>query len=74
MAHAPDTTHGASDPPDLAEHERGWHVFLKSAKWFALHVLGLVFFLIFVLVGHAPFIPTLVIMVLAVYFLGSLFH
>jgi len=74
MAHAPDTPHGAPPAPDLAEHERGWHFFLKFAKWFALHVLGVVFFLIFVFVGHAPAVPTFVLMVLAVYVIGSVFH
>jgi hypothetical protein len=70
MAHAPQS----ADTPDVTERRRGWHFFLMASKWFALHVLGLVFFLIFILVGHAPIIPTFVLVVLAVYIVGSVLH
>jgi hypothetical protein len=70
MAHAPQT----ADTPEVAAHRRGWQTFLKASKWFALSVLAGVFFLIFVLVGHAPWLPTLVILALAVFLLGSIFH
>ena len=74
MAHAPDTAHGTPGTPDLAERRRGWQTFLKSAKWFALLVLAVVFSIIFVQVGHAPLIPTVVLMAVVTYILGSLFH
>ena len=70
MAHAPQTQESA----ELASHRRGWQFFLQFSKWFALHVLAIVFLLIFTLVGHAPFIPTLVLLLAAVLILGSIFH
>ena len=70
MAHGPQS----SDSAELASHRKGWEFFLKFSKWFALGVLGFIFFLIFTLIGHAPFVPTLVLMAVAVFILGSLFH
>jgi hypothetical protein len=70
MAHAPQTTESG----ELATHRRGWETFLKIAKWSALSTLGLIFFLIFTLIGHAPFIPVLILMLVAVFILGSIFH
>jgi hypothetical protein len=70
MAHAPQT----ADTPEVAEHRRSWQFFLKSAKWFSLLVLALVFFLIFTLIGHAPFIPTLILLAAAAFILGSILH
>ena len=70
MAHAPQT----NDSAELATHRRGWQFFLQFSKWFALSVLAFVFFLIFTLVGHAPFVPVFVLLVVAVFILGSLFH
>lgn len=70
MAHGPQT----SDSPELAAHRRGWQFFLQFSKWFALTILGLVFFLIFTLIGHAPFIPVFVLILAAVLILGSIFH
>ncbi len=71
MAHAPQ----ANEATELAGRGRkGWQFFLKFAKWFSLSVLGGIFFLIFTLVGHAPFIPVLVIMSIAVFVLGSIVH
>jgi len=72
MAHAP--AQDTQESPEVAAHRRGWQFFLKAAKWFALLVLGLVFFLIFSLVGHAPFIPTFVLIAAAIFILGSIFH
>jgi hypothetical protein len=72
MAHAP--VQGTDESPEVAAHRRGWEFFLKASKWFALHVLGLVFFLIFWRVGGAPLVPTFVLMAAAVYILGSIFH
>ena len=69
MAHAPQT---ANESAEVAEHRKGWDFFVKASKWFALHVLGLVFFLIFWRVGHMPWLPDAVMMVAAVYILGSL--
>ena len=70
MAHAPQTNESA----ELATHRRGWQFFLQFSKWFALFVLAFVFFLIFTLVGHAPFVPTFVLLLVAALILGSLFH
>lgn len=69
MAHAPNA---ANESAEVIEHRKGWDFFVKASKWFALHVLGLIFFLIFWRVGHAPFVPTFVMIAAAVYILGAL--
>lgn len=70
MAHAPQ----ANESTELASHRQGWQFFLKIAKWCSLSILGLVFFLIFTLIGHAPFVPVFILMLIAVLILGSIFH
>ena len=59
---------------ELEDHRRAWRCFVLCVKWFALHVLAIVFFLIFWLVGHAPFVPTLIVVVAAVFIVGSILH
>ena len=68
MAHAPQT---ANESADVTERRKGWDFFVKASKWFSLHVLGVVFFLIFWRVGHAPLLPTLVMVMAAVYIIGA---
>ena len=70
MAHGPQTNESA----ELVTHRKGWQFFLQFSKWFALSTLALIFFLIFTLVGHAPFIPVFVLLVVATLILGSIFH
>ena len=70
MAHGPQT----NDSAELATHRRGWEFFLQFSKWFALAVLAFVFFLIFTLIGHAPFVPTFVLLLVGALILGSIFH
>lgn len=62
------------DSMDVMERRRGWQGFLKLAKWSALGVFGATFFLILVLIGHMPWLPTLIVMALLVFAAGSLFH
>jgi hypothetical protein len=59
---------------DPGPNRRDWQAFLKIAKWASLGILGVTFFLIIWLIGHAPLFPTLLIMGLAVFALGALFH
>jgi len=70
MAHAPQ----ADESTELAAHRKGWQSFLATSKWFALSTLALIFFLIFTLIGHAPFVPVFVLMLVAVIVLGSVVH
>jgi len=56
---------------ELETHRRSWDLFLKSAKWFALHVLAVVFFLILYLVAHWPFVPTLILVTVLAFIIGS---
>ena len=70
MAHSPQINESA----ELASHRRFWQAFLKFSKWFALIILGIVFWLIFWLIGHLPLLPVLLVMAVAVFILGSLFH
>lgn len=70
MAHAPQT----NESTELAAHRKGWQFFMKVSKWFSLSTLALVFFLIFTLIGHAPFVPVFVLMLIGVLVLGSIVH
>jgi hypothetical protein len=73
------TSHSSAMPAgqgqmDSAEKRLGWQTFLKIAKWSSLVILGITFFLIIWLIGHAPLVPTVLIIALVVYGLGALFH
>ena len=59
---------------DPAVNQRNWQAFLKSAKWFSLGILGIVFFLIIWLIGHAPLVPAFLIIALVAFAIGALFH
>ncbi|MFO1187255.1 MAG: hypothetical protein U1E87_07265 [Alphaproteobacteria bacterium] len=74
MAHPPTTISSDTGHMDPAPNRRDWQTFLKIAKWSSLGVLAGTFFLIFVLIGHAPWLPTLLILALALFGLGALFH
>jgi hypothetical protein len=70
-SHASPSDSGAMD---AGPNRRDWQAFLKIVKWAALGLLGVTFFLIIWLIGHAPLLPTLLIMGAAVFALGALFH
>jgi hypothetical protein len=70
-SHATSSDSGAMD---ASPKRHDWQVFLKTVKWAALGILGVTFFLIIWLIGHAPLFPTLLIMGAAVFALGALFH
>lgn len=59
---------------DPAVNQRNWQAFLRLAKWFSLGILGLTFFLIIWLIGHAPLVPTFLIVALVAFGIGALFH
>jgi hypothetical protein len=74
MAQPPTQTSSDAGHMDPAPNRRDWQTFLKLAKWSALGVMAVTFALIFVLIGHTPWLPTLILIALATYAIGALFH
>jgi len=72
--HHPTTALAEPGHMDPSVNRRDWQGFLKVAKWGSLGILGLTFFLIIWLIGHAPLIPTFLAIALAVFAIGALFH
>ena len=70
----PLTVPGEPAHMDPSVNQRDWKFFLSRAKWFSLAILGITFWLIFVLIGHTPILPTTVILLLAAFVIGKLFH
>lgn len=68
----------SSDHPvpvvDMDERRQMWSSFLNVSKWFALGIMGLIFFLIFTLIVGVPFLPALVGILLFIFLAGALFH
>ncbi len=59
---------------DPSVNERDWEVFIGTAKWFALAILAVTFFLIMVVIGHQSWLWTGIFLVAFAFILGKLFH
>lgn len=74
MAEEPVTMPAEPAHMDPSVNRRNWRTFLKASKWFALHVLAITFWLIFVFIGHMPWFWTGVVVILVTFAIGALFH